>query len=320
MKTAFITGIAGQDGSYLSALLLEKGYAVYGSTNANSDLSNLSKLNVKDKVTLISVDLLDSESLKNTLNILEPDEIYNFASQSHVGKSWEEVQRTTQVNSLAVANILENIRHMKKSVRFLQASSCAVYGNTKSKKQDEQTAFAPQSPYATSKAYSHWLVQNYRKAYNMFAVNAILFSHESKIRSDRFVTRKITKFIAQVKKGKGTKLTLGDINIQRDFGHAQDFTKAMWLMLQQDCPEDFVIGTGQTHSIKDILDIGFNYIGIQDWSEYVEYDKSLIRPAEVSSYCADWSKAKHMLNWQPKMSLTDTIKEMIDEDLQNDYI
>ena len=310
---ALITGITGQDGAYLAKLLVEKGYDVTGVLRNAAKKTNLEKLQIVDKINLVELDLQDSVQIKNLITALQPDEVYNLVAQSHVGKSWDNVSYTTKINCVVVADLLEAIRLHSPNTKFLQAGSCAVYGNSTQPMQDENTSFAPQSPYAITKAYSHWLVENYRTAYSLFSVNAILFSHESALRNKNFVTKKITDFISQVRLGHTHKLKLGNIDALRDFGHAKDYVQAMWLMLQQNVPEDFVIGTGKTHSIKDILDTGFASIGIYDWSNLVEYDRSLERPSEVKSYCANISKAKHQLGWYPQITFAETILEMIND-------
>ena len=316
-KHALITGITGQDGSYLAEFLLTKGYQVFGLTRRTST-SNYDRIkDIIDDITLVPGDLLDEHSLTNAIKESQPDEIYNLASQSFVPASWSQPVLTGEFTALGVTRMLEAIRLAKPDARFYQASSSEMFGKVQETPQSETTPFYPRSPYGVAKVYGHWITVNYRESYDLFAVSGILFNHESPRRGLEFVTRKITHAVARIKLGKQKTLHLGNLEAKRDWGYAPDYVEAMWLMLQQAKPEDFVVGSGKTWSVKDFAKIAFNVIGL-NWQDYVEIDKSLIRPAEVDVLRADATKAKKILGWQPKTSFEQMIKIMVEADLKRE--
>lgn len=316
-KTAFITGITGQDGSYLAEFLLKKGYKVFGLIRRTSLPQHERIKNVIDKIELISGDLTDQHSLTYAIKESQPDEVYNLAAQSFVKTSFVQPVLTGQATALGVTRVLEALRLTKPDAKFYQASSSEMFGQVRETPQNEETPFHPRSPYGAAKVYGHWITVNYREAYDLFAVSGILFNHESPRRGLEFVTRKISHAVAQIKLGKQKKLYLGNLESKRDWGYAPDYVEAMWLMLQQDKPEDFVIGTGATHSVKDFLTEAFSAAGLRDWQKYVEVDKKFYRPAEVDVLVADYSKAKKLLGWQPKTSFKKLVKIMVKADLKN---
>jgi len=295
MKRALITGITGQDGSYLAEFLLTKGYRVFGLTRRTST-SNYDRIkDIIDQITLLPGDLLDEHSLTNAIRDSQPDEVYNLASQSFVPASWSQPVLTGEFTALGVTRMLEAIRQAKPDIRFYQASSSEMFGKVLETPQSETTPFYPRSPYGVAKVYGHWITVNYRESYNLFAVSGILFNHESPRRGLEFVTRKITHAVARIKLGQQNKLKLGNLEAKRDWGYAPDYVRAMWLMLQQDRPEDFVIGTGHTWSVEDFVKAAFTVVDL-DWKKYVEIDRSLLRPAEVDLLRAAPDKAKKILS------------------------
>jgi len=321
MKKALITGITGQDGSYLTEFLLGKGYEVYGiirrSSTFNTDRIDhiYNDPHNKPRLKLIYGDLTDGGNLSTILNDNQPDEIYNLAAQSHVRVSFDQPVYTANVDALGALRILEALRMMKTPPRFYQASSSEMYGKVVETPQTETTPFYPRSPYACAKVYSFWQTVNYREAYGLFAVNGILFNHESPRRGETFVTRKITRAATRIKLGLQDKLFLGNLDAKRDWGFAGDYIEAMWLMLQQDKPDDFVIATGETHSVREFLDETFGYLDL-DWQKFVEIDPRYFRPTEVDLLLGDASKAKRVLGWKPKVGFRELAKMMIDTDLR----
>ena len=316
MKKALITGISGQDGSYLAEFLLKKGYEVYGVERRCSTKNRINTDHIQDKIHWLNADLSDQNSLLRAIRIADPDEVYNLAAQSFVGESWNTPEQTSDINALGALRMLEAIREFNPNIRFYQASTSEMFGKVKETPQKETTPFHPRSPYGVAKLYGHWITTNYRESYDMFACSGILFNHESERRGVEFVTRKITNGIAKIKLGIEEYITLGNLDAKRDWGYAPDYVEAMWLMLQQDKPEDYVISTGKSHSIRDFLDIAFKYVGIDDWSSYVKKDPALMRPAEVDLLIGDSSKAEKNLGWKTKMELKDLVHRMLDNDLK----
>ncbi|MBN1787178.1 MAG: GDP-mannose 4,6-dehydratase [Sedimentisphaerales bacterium] len=318
---ALITGITGQDGSYLTEFLLGKGYEVYGLIRRSSSF-NTERIDhiYKDphentKLKLVYSDLTDGSNLHSLLNGINPDEVYNLGAQSHVRVSFDQPIYTANVDALGTLRILEAIRSMKKPAKFYQASSSEMYGQVAETPQTEKTPFYPRSPYGCSKVYAFWQTINYREAYNIFACNGILFNHESPRRGETFVTRKITRAAARIKLGLQDKLYLGNLEAKRDWGFAGDYVEAMWLMMQQKKSDDFVIATGQTHSVKEFLDEVFSYLEM-DWEKYVEIDSRYYRPAEVDMLLGDASKAKKVLGWEPKVDFRELARLMADADMK----
>lgn len=318
-KRALITGITGQDGAYLAQLLLKKGYKVFGlvrrSSTAEVSAVRLAWLGIEDKVTLLDGDLLDMSGLVRVVREADPDEVYNLAAQSFVQSSWMQPLLTTQVTAVGVANMLEVVRLIKPDARFYQASSSEMYGLIQEPMQNEKTPFYPRSPYAVAKVYGHWLTINYRESFGLFATSGILFNHESPLRGIEFVTRKVTDGVARIKTGKAKELRLGNIDAKRDWGHSRDYVRAMWLMLQQEKPDDYVIATGVTTTVRRMCEIAFEHAGLK-MDDYLVIDPELFRPAEVEILLGDPSKAKRMLGWEPTISLEEMICEMVDADLQ----
>jgi len=320
-KKAFVTGITGQDGSYLAELLLEKGYDVYGIIRRSSSF-NTSRLehlyqdpHQQSRLHLLYGNLTDGSRLREILHDIKPDEVYNLGAQSHVRVSFDEPLYTADVVGLGTLNVLEALRRLDTIPRFYQASSSEMFGLVQEVPQSETTPFHPRSPYACAKVYSYWQTINYREAYNMYACNGILFNHESPRRGETFVTRKITRAATRIKLGLQDKLYLGNLDSKRDWGFAGDYVEAMWLMLQQDQPEDFVVATGETHSVREFLDEVFGCLDL-DWEEFVEIDPRYFRPSEVDLLLGDPSKAREKLNWQPKVSFVDLARMMVDSDMQ----
>lgn len=319
-KKALITGITGQDGSYLAELLLEKGYEVHGIIRRSSSF-NTQRIDhlYKDphdpdaRLFLHYADLTDGIGLREVLTRVQPDEVYNLGAQSHVGVSFNQPVYTVQTDAVGTIRLLEAIRDTGLDIRFYQASSSEMYGKVAETPQSEKTPFYPRSPYGCAKVYSFWQTVNYRESYDLFACNGILFNHESPRRGETFVTRKITRAATRIKEGLQEKLFLGNLDAKRDWGFAGDYVEAMWLMLQQERPDDYVVATGQTHSIRKFLDVAFNRVGL-DWNEYVEIDPRYFRPAEVELLLGDSSKAKKLLNWQPKITFEKLAEMMIDAD------
>jgi len=314
MPKALITGITGQDGSYLAELLLELGYEVIGMVRRSSTL-NFSRIHhIQDSITLVSGDLLDGGSLIAILQEHRPEEVYNLAAQSFVPASWKQPVFTGGVTGLGVTRMLEAVRTVDAGIRFYQASSSEMFGKVREVPQSETTPFYPRSPYGVAKVYGHWVTVNYRESYDMFAVSGILFNHESPRRGLEFVTRKVTNGVARIKLGLAERLALGNLKSQRDWGFAGDYVRAMWLMLQQDHPDDFVVGTGETHSVQELCEIAFGHVGL-NWADYVVQDPRFMRPAEVDLLVADPSKAHRILGWKPEVSFEALIKDMVRCDL-----
>jgi len=316
MKTALITGINGMDGSHLADFLLTKGYKVYGMERRSSSKNRTNTAHLEGKITFVDGDLTDQNSLLRILKESNPDEVYNLAAQSFVGQSWQTPEHTSEVTGLGVLRMLEAIREYNKNIRFYQASSSEMFGRMVENPANENTPFYPRSPYGVAKLYGHWITKNYRESYNMFACSGILFNHESERRGIEFVTRKITDGVAKIHLGLADHISLGNLEAKRDWGYAPDYVEAMWLMLQQETADDYVIATGETRSIKDFLDEAFNQIGIPDWSSYIKQDPKFMRPAEVDVLRGDYSKAKSQLNWIPKTSFSEMVKKMVTNDIE----
>ena len=315
MKKAIITGITGQDGSYLAELLLSKGYQVHGMVRRSSTETFERIQHLVDDVTLHQADLLDQSSMTRLMNDVRPDEVYNLAAQSFVPTSWKQPVLTSEFTAVGVTRVLEAIRHVDPGhIRFYQASSSEMFGKVQETPQKETTPFYPRSPYGVAKVYGHWITINYRESYNMFCVSGILFNHESERRGKEFVTRKITDGVARIKLGQSRELRLGNIDAKRDWGFAGDYVRAMWLMLQQETPDDYVIATGETHTVEEFLDIAFRSVGL-DWKKYVVQDPAFMRPAEVDLLLGDPTKAKTCLGWTPELSFEQLIQQMVQADL-----
>ena len=313
-KRALITGITGQDGSYLAELLLEKGYEVYGVTRRSSTNSFDRIEHIIDRITLLSGDLLDEHSLVAAVREARPDEIYNLAAQSFVPTSWAQAVLTAEFTAVGVTRMLEAMRAVKPDARFYQASSSEMFGKVAETPQTEKTPFYPRSPYGVAKVYAHWITVNYRESYDLFACSGICFNHESLRRGLEFVTRKVSDGVARIKLGRAKELRMGNLDARRDWGHAIDFVRAMWLMLQQKNADDFVIATGQTHSVEELVDVAFSHVGLE-WRDHVKIDPKFIRPAEVDLLTGDPSKAKRVLGWEPKVSFVELVRGMVDADL-----
>ncbi len=315
MKRALITGITGQDGSYLAEWLLQQGYEVHGVVRRAST-ENFERIqHIRDRITLHQADLLDQLSLISVLQKVRPHEVYNLAAMSFVPTSWVQPVLTAEFTALGVTRMLEAVRLVDPSIRFYQASSSEMFGKVKECPQDENTPFHPRSPYGVAKVYGHWITVNYRESYGMFCCSGILFNHESPRRGKEFVTRKVTYAAARIKLGLQDKLKLGNLDARRDWGYAGDYVRAMWLMLQQDQPDDYVIATGEMHSVRELVEVAFDYVGL-DWEKYVEIDPALLRPAEVDLLCGNAAKAKRVLGWEPQVSFTELIHMMVDADLK----
>jgi GDPmannose 4,6-dehydratase len=316
MKKALITGVTGQDGSYLAEWLLEQGYAVHGIVRRLSS-DNYERIeHLIDHITLHQADLLDQLSLIDVMREVEPDEVYNLAAMSFVPTSWRQPVLTGEFTALGVTRMLEAIRLLApQRIRFYQASSSEMFGKVQAVPQSETTPFYPRSPYGIAKLYGHWITVNYRESYGMYCVSGMLFNHESPRRGLEFVTRRVTDGVARIKLGLANELRLGNLDARRDWGHAKDYTRAMWLMLQQDQPDDYVIATGQTHSVREFVEVAFGHVGL-DWRKYVVQDPALFRPAEVDLLIGDPSKARRVLGWEPQISFTELVHEMVEADLQ----
>lgn len=315
MKRALITGITGQDGSYLAELLLEKGYEISGIVRRLST-PNMERIeHIKDKVTFYDADLSDEFSLLKAIQQAKPDEVYNLGAQSFVATSWHQAVLTGDLTAIGATRILEACRLVDPKIRFYQASSSEMYGKVIHTPQHEDTPFYPRSPYGVAKVYGHYMTVNFRESYNMFAVSGILFNHESPRRGIEFVTRKITDAVAAIKAKKQDKLKLGNLDAKRDWGYAKDYVKAMWLMLQQDEPEDYVISTGETHTVREFCELAFDRAGL-DYKKYVEIDEKFLRPAEVDLLLGDCSKAKKKLGWAPETNFKQLVHLMVDADLE----
>lgn len=312
---ALITGITGQDGSYLAELLLEKGYEVYGVVRRSSTETFERISPIKDRVTLLQADLTDQVSMVDVISQVRPKEVYNLAAQSFVPTSWCQPILTGDVTALGVTRVLEAIRVVDKSIRFYQASSSEMFGKVQETPQRESTPFYPRSPYGVAKVYGHWITVNYRESYDIFAVSGILFNHESPRRGLEFVTRKVTDGAARIKMGLLKELALGNLDAQRDWGYARDYVRAMWLMLQQDAPDDYVISSGETHTVRDMCDIAFSHLGL-DYGDFVKSDPRFYRPAEVHVLLGDSAKARTKLGWAPEVDFPGLIRMMVDADMK----
>ncbi len=318
MKTALITGVNGMDGSHLADLLLTKGYKVWGMERRTSQRNrvNTAHLANDDNFNFIDGDLTDQNSLLRALQKSDPDEVYNLAAQSFVGVSWDIPESTGDVNALGCLRILEAIREYNPKIKFYQACTSEMYGKMVENPANENTHFYPRSPYGVAKLYAYWITKNYRESYNMFACSGILFNHESERRGIEFVTRKITDGVARIHLGLADTISLGNLDSKRDWGYAPDYVEGMWRMLQQDHPDDFVLATGDAYSIRDFLDMAFDAIGIESWESYVTIDPRYFRPAEVDVLRGDYSKAKDILGWQPKVKLKEMVTKMVLNDLR----
>jgi len=314
-RRALITGITGQDGSYLAEFLLEKGYDVIGLVRRTSTVTFSRIHHIQDKLTLVSGDLLDQGSLIATLRDHHPQEVYNLAAQSFVPASWQQPVFTGGVTALGVTRVLEAIRTVDPDIRLYQASSSEMFGKVREVPQRETTPFYPRSPYGVAKVYGHWITINYRESYDLFACSGILFNHESPRRGLEFVTRKVTYQVAKIKLGMADQLALGNLDSKRDWGFAGDYVRAMWLMLQQDEPDDYVVGTGETHSVQELCEAAFGHAGL-DWHDYVVQDPRFMRPAEVDLLVSDPSKARKKLGWKPDVTFKGLIEMMVDADLE----
>lgn len=319
MKKALITGITGQDGAYLANFLLDKGYEVFGLVRrtVNRSFENLEYLGIANKVDCLDGDLADEASLINAVKRIYPDEIYNLAAQSFVGTSWDQPVVTCEINGMGVLKLLNAIKISCPTAKFYQASTSEMFGNVcKEGIQDEKTPFHPRSPYAISKLFAYWMTVNYRESNSMFCANGILFNHESPIRGKEFVSRKITDGAARIKLGLAKEIFLGNLDSQRDWGFAGDYVEAMWLILQHDKADDFIISTGETHSIRDFLDLAFEYAGIKDWQPFVKVDSRYKRPTELFTLQGKNDKARKILGWEPKVSFKKLVKMMVEADLK----
>ncbi len=315
MPVALITGVTGQVGSYLAEFLLSKGYDVVGMVRRSSTVTFERIQHIQNDISIIQGDLHDQSSLNAVLEHYHPDEVYNLAAQSFVAASWSQAVLTGEVTALGVTRLLEAIRQVNPKCRFYQASSSEMFGKVVETPQRETTPFYPRSPYAVAKVYAHWITVNFRESYNMFAVSGILFNHESPRRGLEFVTRKISHGVAGIKTGLARELRLGNLDAQRDWGFAGEYVEVMWKMLQRETPEDFVIGTGKTHSVREFCELAFNYVGL-NYQDYVVQDPSFIRPSEVDRLIADPSKARKELGWSPRVGFKDLVEMMVDADLK----
>jgi len=315
MKKALITGINGMDGSHLADLLLKKGYEVYGMERRSSSKNRTNTSHLEGKITFINGDLSDQNSLLRCVKESNPDEVYNLGSQSFVGESWNTPEQTSDVTGLGVLRVLEAIREYGKPIKFYQASTSEMFGRMENFA-NENTLFYPRSPYGVAKLYGHWITVNYRESYDMFNVSGILFNHESERRGIEFVTRKITDGIARIHLGLRDKIVLGNLDTKRDWGYAPDYVESMWMMLQQDEPDDYVVATGKIHSLGEFLDSAFQHIGITDWEKYVGQDERYMRPADVFYLAGDSTKAREDFGWTPKTSFEEMISKMVANDIE----
>jgi GDPmannose 4,6-dehydratase len=317
-KIAFVTGMTGQDGPYLAKFLFEKGYHVYGLMRrySNPNLDNIKFLGIENDIELVTGDITDDSSMNHLIKAIKPNEFYNLAAQSFVGSSWDLNKLTTEVNAIGPLNILNSIKMHSPATKFYQASTSEMFGNSDGTLQSEITPFHPRSPYGVAKLFAYWMTINFRESYSLHASNGILFNHESPIRGKEFVTRKITDGVAKIKLGLTDKLILGNLDSRRDWGFAGDYVEAMWLMLQQNDPGDYVVSTGEQHSIREFLTIAFNHVGLSDWDKYIGSDPRFKRPAELHSLCGDNLKAKNVLGWSNKTSFENLVKMMVDADLE----
>ena len=315
VKRAVITGVTGQDGSYLAELLLEKGYEVTGVIRRTSTLPFERIKHIQHRINLVHADLTDQSSLVTVLQKSRPHELYNLAAQSFVPESWSQPILTGDVTGLGVMRMLEAIRFVDPAIRFYQASSSEMFGHVQETPQTEKTPFYPRSPYGVAKVFGHWITVNYRESYDLFAVSGILFNHESPRRGLEFVTRKITHGVARIKLGMQEELRLGNLEAERDWGHAADYVHAMWLMLQQATPQDYVIATGETHTVRELCEVAFSHAGL-DWQKHVVQDKQFYRPAEVHTLLGDYRKARNELKWKPRISFAELVRDMVDSDIE----
>ena len=313
-RRALITGVTGQDGSYLAELLLEKGYEVYGMVRRSSTVPFERIRHLQDKIEIMHADLADQVSLINVMDEIRPSEVYNLAAQSFVPTSWKQPLLTGDMTGLGVTRVLEAIRVVDKSIRFYQASSSEMFGHVQETPQRETTPFYPRSPYGVAKVYGHWITVNYRESYDMFACSGILFNHESPRRGLEFVTRKVTDAVARIKLGLAKELRLGNLDAKRDWGFAGDYVRAMWLMLQQDAPDDYVVSSGRTYTVREMCEVAFSHVGL-DMNDFVVVDERFYRPAEVHLLLGDCAKAKAKLGWEPKVSFSELITMMVDADV-----
>ena len=314
-RSALITGITGQDGSYLAELLVNKGYEVHGLVRRTSSVNTARIEHILDKIQLVPGDLTDESSLVSAIRQSKPDEIYNLAAQSFVGSSWSQPIFTGETTAIGVTRLLEAIRTAGSDARFYQASSSEMFGKVQATPQNEKTPFYPRSPYAVAKLYGHWITVNYRESFGMYACSGILFNHESPRRGIEFVTRKISDGVARIYHGLQDELRLGNLDSKRDWGFAGDYVEAMWLMLQQEKPDDYVVGSGETHSVREFCELVFGAAGL-DWEKYVKIDPRFVRPAEVDLLLGDASKAKKVLGWKPKVTFPELVKMMVESDIE----
>jgi len=318
-KSALITGILGQDGPYLAKLLLEKGYKVYGVTRrySNPNFDNLEYLGIHGKVQYVEGDMTDESSLMNLVKSLRPNEVYNLAAQSFVGSSWDLAKMTTEVNSLGVLYLLNAIKYFSPTTRFYQASTSEMYGiSHENGIQTDNTPFHPRSPYGVSKIYAYWMTINFRESFGLYTANGILFNHESPIRGIQFVTRKITDGVARIKLGLAEDIRLGNMDARRDWGFAGDYVEAMYLMLQQEEPDDYIVGTGENHSVKEFVEAAFKHVGIDNWKDYVKQDPRFMRPAEVPDLRSNPKRTMEKLGWKPKVTFPELVGMMVDADMK----
>jgi len=316
MKTALITGINGMDGSHLADFLLDKGYVIFGMERRTSSPNRTNSKHLEGKITFINGDLTDQNSLLRCLKESDADEVYNLAAQSFVGESWNTPEQTGDVTGLGALRMLEAIREYGKDIKFYQASTSELYGRMIENPAKETTPFYPRSPYGVAKLYGHWITKNYRESYDMFNVSGILFNHESERRGVEFVTRKITDGVAKIKLGLEDYITLGNLDSKRDWGYSPDYVESMWMMLQQDNPDDYVIATGKDHTIRQFLDAAFSSVDITNWEKYVKQDPRFMRPAEVAVLCGDSTKARKVLGWYPRTSFEEMVSKMVKNDLE----
>jgi GDPmannose 4,6-dehydratase len=314
-KTALITGITGQDGSFLAELLLHKGYRVVGMTRRSSTDVHERISHIVDEIEFVSGDLLDQSSISEIISAVQPDEIYNLAAQSFVPTSWTQPVLTGEFTALGVTRVLESVRSVNPKIRFYQASSSEMFGKVQATPQNETTSFYPRSPYGVAKVYGHWITINYRESYDLYAVSGILFNHESERRGKEFVTRKISDAVARIKRGLQKQLRLGNLDAKRDWGFAGDYVRAMWMMLQQDAADDYVIATGRTHAVRDFVRLAFAAVDL-DWERYVVVDPRFYRPAEVDQLVGDFSKARAALGWLPEMTFEALVERMVRADME----
>ena len=315
VNRALITGITGQDGAFLAELLIQKGYEVHGMVRRSSTENFERIAHLANSIQLHQADLLDQLSIVRLIKETRPHELYNLAAQSFVPTSFEQPILTGEFTGLGVARVLEAVRNVDRNIRVYQASSSEMFGSVREEPQTETTSFWPRSPYGVAKVYGYWITVNYRESYGIFACNGILFNHESELRGKEFVTRKITDSVARIKHGLQTELRLGNLDALRDWGYAGDYVRAMWMILHHDKPDDYVIATGEKHSVKEFVQLAFEHAGL-DWQKYVVVDQKYFRPAEVVTLCGDATKARTVLGWQPEVAFPDLVKKMVDADLQ----